>query len=284
VVQMFLIRILGAGPYSHFLYTGLVGMGIAWWYVRDDLATGRRALVAAGYIAAGWACHFFWNSPILVSLLGDGGISSWVLFVTVKGLPMLIGLAIVVNLARSRERRWFSGLAAAFADDGAITAAERAELSGLRSRRRVRKAALRAKGRAGEQLMGRIQRAQLDLARTYSRSRSETDPAVVAAARQVRLLKIRYDTLVPASGFGPGWEIPPGMPIPGRASSFAPTHRAPAGGLPGWTVPDPAQPPATTVPAGEPLVVVERAGDWARVVDAAGNTAWVDGRRLETAD
>ena len=299
VFQMFLIRILGAGPYSHFLYTGLVGMGIASWYVRDDLPAGRRALVAAGYIAAGWACHFFWNSPILVSLLGDGGISSWVVFVTVKGLPMLIGLAIVVNLARKRERRWFAGLAAAFTDDGAITDAERAELSGLRSRRRVRKAALRAKGPAGERLMGRIQRAQLDLARTYSRTRSEADPAVVAAARQVRRLKIEYDGLLPASGFGPGWERLPGMPTPGAAPApvaaaapgvtiaapappptFVPTHRAPDGGLPGWAAPDPAQPPATTVPAGVPLAVAERAGDWARVVDQAGNGAWVDGRLL----
>ena len=47
VFQMFLIRILGAGPYSHFLYTGLTGMGIAYWYVRQDVTWGRRALIAA---------------------------------------------------------------------------------------------------------------------------------------------------------------------------------------------------------------------------------------------
>jgi RsiW-degrading membrane proteinase PrsW (M82 family) len=275
VVQMFLIRILGAGPYSHFLYSGLVGMGIASWYVRGDLARGPRALVAAGYIVAGWACHFFWNSPILGSLLGEAGFWNWVAFVTVKGLPMLIGLALVVHLARRRERRWFGGLAAAFADEGAITPAERDELSGLRSRRRVRKRALGAKGRDGERLMGRIQRAQLDLARAYSRTRSESDPDVVEAERQVRGLKLEYDGLPRASGFGPGWEVPPGMPM-----SFVPTHRAPAGGLAGWSSPDPAAPAATTVPPGVPLAVSERAGDWARVVDPAGNTAWVDARRL----
>ena len=208
VFQMFLIRILGAGPYSHFLYTGLVGMGIASWYVRDDLPKGRRALTAAGYIAAGWACHFLWNSPILISVLGDGGLSGWLAFVTAKGLPMLIGFAIVVNLARKRERRWFAGLAAAFADDGAITDSERATLSGLRSRRRVRKAALAEKGPEGERLMGRIQRAQLDLARTFSRTRSEADPAVVEAARQVYSLKLQYAALPAARGFGPGWERP----------------------------------------------------------------------------
>jgi len=209
VFQMFLIRILGAGPYSHFLYTGLTGMGIATWYVRNDLAPGRRALTAGGLILAGWAAHFLWNAPIFQDLLGDGSsIVSWVVFVTVKGLPMLIALAIVVRLARKREERWFTGLAAAFADDGAITDAERQELTGLRSRRRARKAAGRAKGPAGEQLKGKLQRAQLDLARLFSRSGSEEDPAVVGARRQVLVLKIRFDQLKPASGFGPGWEKP----------------------------------------------------------------------------
>ena len=203
VFQMFLIRILGAGPYSHFLYTGLVGMGIASWYVRDDLAAARRAMVAAGYIAAGWACHFFWNSPLLVSFLGEGGFWNWVVFVTAKGLPMLIGFAIVVHLARKRERRWFAGLAAAFADDGAITDAERATLSGLRSRRRVRKAARAAKGPEGERVMGQVQRAQLDLARTFSRSRTEADPAVAEAARKVMRLKRMYEELGPAPGWTP---------------------------------------------------------------------------------
>ena len=295
VFQMFLIRILGAGPYSHFLYTGLTGMGIATWYVRNDLAPGRRALTAAGLILAGWAAHFFWNAPIFQDLLGDGSsIVNWVVFVTVKGLPMLIALAIVVRLARQREERWFTGLAGAFADDGAITDTERRELTGLRSRRRARKAAGRASGPAGERLKGKLQRAQLDLARLYSRSGSEEDPAVIAARRQVLVLKIQLDQLEPASGFGPGWEIPPhagpapsskpvAAPLPVAAATlpvWAPSHRVPDGGLPGWTTPDPAAAPSTTVPAGLQVVVAERAGDWARVVDLTGSTAWVDARRL----
>lgn len=293
VFQMFMIRILGAGPYSHFLYTGLTGMGIAYWYVRGDVAAGRRALTAAALILAGWAAHFFWNSPILQELLGDGSsIANWAIFVTVKGLPMLIGFAIVVTLARKRDQRWFTGLAQAFADDGAITDAERAELTGLRSRRRARKAAGREKGPVGERLKGKLQRAQLDLARLYSRSGSEADPAVVAAANDVRRLKVEYAALSNASGFGAGWEATPVVAAaPGPAASpvvqptaplpvWAPTHRIPDGGLPGWSAPDPSVAPVTTVPAGLQVVVAERAGDWARVVDLTGSTAWVDGRRL----
>ena len=43
VFQMFLIRILGAGPYSHFLYTGLTGMGIAYYVIRTDRTKGIAA-------------------------------------------------------------------------------------------------------------------------------------------------------------------------------------------------------------------------------------------------
>jgi protease PrsW len=48
VFQMFMIRILGAGPYSHFLYTGLVGMGLAYYVVRTDKPFGSRVLTGAG--------------------------------------------------------------------------------------------------------------------------------------------------------------------------------------------------------------------------------------------
>jgi RsiW-degrading membrane proteinase PrsW (M82 family) len=108
IFEMFMIRILGAGPYSHFLYSGLVGMGIAYYVVRTDRTKGNRILAAIGLIAAGVGAHFFWNSPLLSGILGDGGIVNWLLFVTVKGMPALIGLVLVVRLASRRESRWFA--------------------------------------------------------------------------------------------------------------------------------------------------------------------------------
>ena len=75
--QMFMIRILGAGPYSHFLYTGLVGMGLAYYVVRTDKTVGAARLSAIGLTAAGVGAHFFWNSPLLGELLGDGGLFGW---------------------------------------------------------------------------------------------------------------------------------------------------------------------------------------------------------------
>lgn len=60
---------------------------------------------------------------------------------------------------------------------------------------------------------------------------------------------------------------------------FEPTHVVPRDGAPAWEAPDPERP---TVPLDPllPVQVVERLGDWARVLCANGWSAWVDGRRL----
>ena len=295
VFQMFLIRIIGAGPYSHFLYTGLVGMGVAYYVVRTDRTLGRRLLAGAGLVAAGVAAHFFWNSPLLGELLGeDPGLFGWLAYVTAKGLPMLIGLAIVVRLARQRERRWFADLAAGFGDDGCITPEEVVELSGLRSRRRARNAAGRERGPAGKRLKGRIQKQQLGLAMLYSRFGSEEHPDVAAKMGEILALKAEYGALHPVRAGVDAWGggAVPGSAVTGAvpgsqpaaaampAAAWAPTHVAPSGGLPAWAAPDPARPPVVTVAGGLDLVVAERAGAWARVVAVNGWTGWVDGRRL----
>jgi RsiW-degrading membrane proteinase PrsW (M82 family) len=283
IFQMFLIRVVGAGPYSHFLYSGLVGMGVAYYVVRTDRTPGRRLLAGAGLVAAGAAAHFFWNSPLLGEILGeDGGLLSWLAFVTVKGMPMLIGLLIVVRLARQRERRWFATLAEGFHDDGCITPEELGELGGLRSRRRARRAAGRAKGASGKRLKGRIQKQQLGLAMLFSRHGSEDHPVVAAKMTEVLALKAEYAALGSA---GTAWAATVAA-VPARgvtataAPAWVPTHAVPPGGQPAWASPDPASAPVATLAPGLDLVVAERAGDWARVVAANGWTGWVDGRRL----
>jgi hypothetical protein len=64
------------------------------------------------------------------------------------------------------------------------------------------------------------------------------------------------------------------------APPWAPTHTVPAGGVPAWAAPDPAQPPVTQLPPGLPVRLVERQGGWARVDTENGWSAWVDGRPL----
>ena len=316
---MFMIRILGAGPYSHFLYTGLAGMGIAYYVTRTDQTWGRRLAIGVGLAAAGVGAHFFWNSPLLVELLGDGGIFGWFLFVTVKGLPMLIGLILVIRLARQRERKWFRAFSQGFFDDGAITEAELADLGGLRSRRGARKAAGRAKGPAAAKLRGQIQRQQINLAMVMSRHGDESHPEVARQQQLVLGLKGQYEALgmAPVVAAVPAWTqpvqpaptaqpvqpIPIPQPIPQPVSAqptpvawaqpapapapapapppvWAATHLAPAEGLPAWAAPDPSQSPIVTLAGRLELVIAERAGDWARVVAINGWTGWVDARRL----
>ncbi|MFD5765444.1 hypothetical protein ACFWIN_06435 [Streptomyces sp. NPDC127049] len=65
------------------------------------------------------------------------------------------------------------------------------------------------------------------------------------------------------------------------ASDFRPTHVVPRGGLSAWQAPDPGRP---TVPldAFLPVRLVERTGDWGRVLCSNGWQAWVDARLLVT--
>ncbi|MHA5052382.1 SH3 domain-containing protein [Streptomyces sp. SD15] len=60
---------------------------------------------------------------------------------------------------------------------------------------------------------------------------------------------------------------------------FRPTHVVPGDGLQAWEAPDPSRP---TVPLDAllPVQLVERLGDWGRIVCANGWSAWVDGRLL----
>ena len=294
--QIFLIRILGAGPYSHFLYTGLVGMGVAYYQTRRDVPWSRRVLLGLALAAAGVGAHFFWNSPLLGEVLGDGDLVGWAAYVTAKGLPLLIGLVLLVRLARRRERTWFARFTAAHVDDGTITADELRELGGLRSRWRARRAAGRATGAAGGRLKGRIQRQQINLAMATSRVGAPDHPDLVRQRDLVRALKARYDTLAAAaapgslpavllSSAGPVPAVPRGAPPlaappPTAAPQWSPTHRVPDEGMAAWAAPDPSLPPLVTLGGRLELVVAERAGDWARVVAVNGWTGWVDARRM----
>jgi hypothetical protein len=62
-------------------------------------------------------------------------------------------------------------------------------------------------------------------------------------------------------------------------AEFRPTHVIPQDGLPAWETPDPSRP---TVPLDAllPVQLIDRLGDWGRVLCANGWSAWVDGRLL----
>ena len=257
IAQMFMIRILGAGPYSHFLYTGLIGMGLAYYVVRTDKTTGTRILTAIGLIAAGVGAHFFWNSPIFAGILGpDSGIVEWFAYVTIKGLPALIGLVLVVRLARNRERKWFASLASGFYDDGCITPEEITELGGLRSRRRARNAAGAAKGPEGKRLKGRLQREQISLAMLFSKHGSEQHPEV--ARQMADVLAIKAELAALGSGTSPmaaAWGQPAGA-VPAQPVAQPVPQPSPAWGGPAVVAAAVAAEPA---PVAQPVAQAQPA-------------------------
>ncbi|MDT9683515.1 hypothetical protein RND61_15810 [Streptomyces sp. TRM76323] len=70
------------------------------------------------------------------------------------------------------------------------------------------------------------------------------------------------------------------LPADGPApDDFRPTHVVPRHGMPAWETPGTARP---TVPLDPflPVRLLERTGDWARILCSNGWSAWVDGRLL----
>lgn len=81
----------------------------------------------------------------------------------------------------------------------------------------------------------------------------------------------------------PAWGLP-ASPAPAWSppaqTQFVPGYAAPPGGMSAWTQPDGSAQPAAHIEARVELQLLERTGDWARIVCSNGWQAWVDGRLL----
>lgn len=278
VLWMFILRSLLVGAYMHVLWTGLTGLGFAYYVTQRHEPRQKRLLVAAGLFVLGVVAHFIWNSPLLTDLLsGIGGI---VVFGLIKGLPFLGFLILLGVLAHRRERRWFGTFTAADVGTDVLTEEELAELGGLRSRWAARRRIGARKGRQGGRLAGQLQREQINLAMISSRAGSADDPNVGAQRERIRAIRAQLDALpdiqqpmaMPAQAMTP----PPAVGAPG----WAPTHAVPVSGVWAWDMPDPSRPPMVSLAPGVQLSIIEQQGAWARVLGSNGWTGWVDGRLL----
>ena len=185
VLQGFFVRVIASGLYGHVLYTGLFGMGVAYFVSRRrDAALGRRLGVAALLIAAGILAHFLWNSPIL-DLFPTGELDTAgeylqvVLATAVKGLPFLAVLALMLVLARRREHRWLRAALATEVRKEGLQADELAVLESPSARRRARRAMAARAGPQAAQVLKRLQKAQINLAMVVTRTHSDDHPDVV---------------------------------------------------------------------------------------------------------
>ena len=222
VFDTFVIRVVGGGLYGHVLFTGLTGTGFAYLVTRRTASRLKR-VGAAGCIAAGVAAHVVWNSPWMESLLmtHDGGNPSalqWVEYGTVKGLPFLLLLVVLVLFATRNEEDNFRTILAGEPDPDVISEPEIRSLGSLIARRSARNAARRNLGAAGARLVGRLQAAQIEYAMIRSRSDSAAVPDVELGRQRIRAIRAQLGSLS-AAGMRAAYSPAPEPGPAGRPAS-----------------------------------------------------------------
>jgi RsiW-degrading membrane proteinase PrsW (M82 family) len=293
VLDSFLIRVVASGLYGHVLFTGLTGMGFAYFVTQRGVELPRRIGGAVLCVAAGAVAHGLWNSPLLESVLetsdaSDPSLVQWIGYGVLKGMPFFILLVVLVLLATRSEERSYRAIVAGEPDPMVVTDGEMRSLGSLWARRSARSAAARLHGPLAAKWVGQLQAAQIEYAMIRSRVDSLADPALDAQRLKIRSIRAMLagtpfvpPVLRPAVGLAASHAA--GAPGPMRLVSGAartPIRLVPPGGMAAWLAPDGARLPVVVLPERAELLVEARSGPWARVRAANGWTGWVDGRLL----
>jgi len=294
VLDTFLIRVVAGGLYGHVLFTGLTGMGFAYFVTQRAVELPRRLGGAALCIAAGVMAHAVWNSPWLDSVLEtsdgtDPSVVQWIVFGALKGMPFFILLVALVVFATRTEERNYRAIVAGEPDPMVVTDDEMRSLGSLWARRSARSAAGRLHGSLAARWVGQLQAAQIEYAMIRSRADSLADPALDAQRLKIRSIRamLPWTPLLPpmpqrATGRAASSVAGAPTPVAGHVAGAArtPIRLVPPGGMAAWLAPDGARLPAIVLPERAELLVEARSGPWARVRAANGWTGWVDGRLL----
>jgi len=198
VLAGFYVRVVSSGLYGHVLYTGLSGMGVAYFVSRrGEVPFGRRLAVAIGLFVAAVAGHFLWNSPLLDFFPGSvDDVGDWLripLAAFVKGAPLLLVVVVLVRLSRRRERMWLEVALRSEVDSPALSEEELRVLLDPSARRRSRREMRARAGDAAERLLKRLQKEQVNLAMVRTRVASDDAPELV---HQRALCKSLRDALL----------------------------------------------------------------------------------------
>jgi RsiW-degrading membrane proteinase PrsW (M82 family) len=225
VLQGFFVRVIASGLYGHVLYSGLFGIGVAYFVARrGEASPGKRLGVAALFILGAMFAHFLWNSPLLnlypeEGLQDAGDYLQVILATTVKGLPFLLFVVLMIALARRREHRWLRAALAGEVGREALHPDELAVLESPAARRRSRRDMARRAGPLAARTLKRLQREQINLAMVATRVDQDDHPDLVRQRQYCRALREWLVTYAgpPSSGPRPG--RPPGI---GSATPAAP--------------------------------------------------------------
>lgn len=219
VVATFFLRGFLAGLWSHTMFSALAGAGIGYLVVRSDRSLPTRVAVAFSAVLGAWACHFLWNSPLVVDGLGAGvGV---LLVLLLKGMPPLLVTALLIHAAHQREAAYYVRQLAGLADPLLVAPGELRALSSGARRAHARRHARQRAGWRAWHAVRRLQRAQARLAVELSRRTTpplggvpgRTDP-VERCRDEVCALRERLAVLG-----HPEASAPPGEPGPWRRTA-----------------------------------------------------------------
>jgi RsiW-degrading membrane proteinase PrsW (M82 family) len=194
VLQGFFVRVVASGLYGHVLYTGLFGIGVAYFVSRREASLARRTAIAALFILAGMFAHFLWNSPLLnffpeEGLQDAGDYLQVIVATTVKGLPFLLFVVLLISLARRREHRWLRAALATEVGREGIHSDELRVLESPSARRKSRRDIARRSGPVAAQTLKRLQKAQINLAMVATRVHQDDHPDLVRQRQYCQALR-----------------------------------------------------------------------------------------------
>ncbi|WP_213456221.1 PrsW family intramembrane metalloprotease [Rhizomonospora bruguierae] len=181
VVATFFLRGFLAGLWSHALFGALAGAGIGYAVISARRRRSTRIAVAALALCGAWLCHFVWNSPVLVDGVGWGPYGV-LLVLLLKGVPPLVGILLLVRVAREREADYYAAHLAELDDPEISTEGERRALSVGKLRSDARQYAYTSAGLRAGHAVRRLQRAQARLAVELSRAHDCADAGCADAA------------------------------------------------------------------------------------------------------
>jgi RsiW-degrading membrane proteinase PrsW (M82 family) len=270
VLEGFFVRVIASGLYGHVTFTGIAGIGFAYFVThRLDKSLAKRLAVAIGLLLLAMAAHFVWNSPFFHSL-------PILLYGVVKGLPFLIGLVVLLYLARRRENQDLELILVDEVGRPGLLPAELTALTNRRSRRAAAKRVKKAAGGQAEQVLKQLQREQIRLALLASAADTTDDAQLLQQRLLVAGLRGRlWQFPGAAAALGVDEATAAAPPVPEQwAAPFVPHRTIASSGGWAWATPDQTDKRRIPLAPGLQLQIMEDRGGWLLVRTQTGWAGW----------